>query len=197
MATQKKNPESKVTIEDLLALKRHEKPSADFWNGFDQELRRKTLQTFARQQSITERVWQLLRKASVVVLPTGALAAAVLGVVLAAPVFTVSKDVREQNISAIQGTETTVANALEEADSSTLTFVATSDSRGGTVAAVGGNAQFVVDAYESSDSSPNYRKVRALENFQSGGGNSARYVADHLLGGSTIGVTGSTTMAHF
>ena len=39
------NPElrSKVTIEDLIRLKRAERPAAEFWAGFDRELRQKQL----------------------------------------------------------------------------------------------------------------------------------------------------------
>jgi len=40
----------KPTLEDLLKLKRHEKPSAEFWRSFDRELREKTLKTVVHQQ---------------------------------------------------------------------------------------------------------------------------------------------------
>jgi hypothetical protein len=40
------NPPPKVTLEDLLRLKRHERPRPEFWSRFDQELRSRALRAF-------------------------------------------------------------------------------------------------------------------------------------------------------
>ena len=57
-----KSPQSKpITVEDLLRLKRHEKPSAGFWNDFDRELHQRTLQAFVRRDSTGfAQFWQLI-----------------------------------------------------------------------------------------------------------------------------------------
>jgi hypothetical protein len=47
---------NKVTVEELLQLKKYEKPDDKFWNKFDRELQRKTLQTLVKPTSIRERI---------------------------------------------------------------------------------------------------------------------------------------------
>ena len=42
---------SKVTIEDLLHLKKSERPSADFWTGFESELRQKQLSALVEKRA--------------------------------------------------------------------------------------------------------------------------------------------------
>ena len=42
----------KITLEEVLRLKRREKPSAEFWEQFDRELRRKTLRAL-----VDEKLW--------------------------------------------------------------------------------------------------------------------------------------------
>lgn len=49
--TLNKNPNSKVTIEDLLRLKRAERPSAEFWHTFERELRQKQLAALLEKRS--------------------------------------------------------------------------------------------------------------------------------------------------
>ena len=43
MASFNKSPDIKITLEDLLMLKRDEKPPVEFWEGFERELHQKTL----------------------------------------------------------------------------------------------------------------------------------------------------------
>ncbi len=43
MASFNKSPDKKITLEDLLRLKRDEKPPVEFWEGFERDLHRKTL----------------------------------------------------------------------------------------------------------------------------------------------------------
>lgn len=43
MASFNKSPDKKITLEDLLRLKRDEKPPIEFWEGFERELYQKTL----------------------------------------------------------------------------------------------------------------------------------------------------------
>lgn len=66
----------KVTIEDLLKLKRLEKPSDAFWNRFDRELQEKTWSALVAKVSIWERFQHVGRK---VLMPVAAACLFVLG----------------------------------------------------------------------------------------------------------------------
>lgn len=195
MANLKKNPESKVTLEALLVLKRHEKPSKEFWSEFDRELKRKTLQKLAHQATTAERIFGLLRKASAVMMPAGALAAAVMAFYVTGSTVLVTEKGslgQPEYAASAEVSRASVANA------DFITIASVSDrSEAQAMAVADGRAQFVMDAFEANDSTPNFRKVRALESFQSIGSNSARYVADHLIGGATAGANVSATLAHF
>lgn len=48
----------KVTVENLLKLKRHEQPSGAFWNQFDRELEKKRLQAMVTRESFPRRLFQ-------------------------------------------------------------------------------------------------------------------------------------------
>lgn len=52
--------DSKVTIEELLKLKKHEQPDDAFWNRFEKDLQRKTLKTLIKQPSFKEKFIGLL-----------------------------------------------------------------------------------------------------------------------------------------
>lgn len=66
----------KPTLEDLLRLKRHEKPSPEFWKSFDRELRERTLKTVVCEQRLSfSRVVRQVRK---IFAPTFPVAAAAL-----------------------------------------------------------------------------------------------------------------------
>ncbi len=45
----------KITLEEVLRLKRREKPSAEFWDQFDRELRQKTLRALVEEKSWPQR----------------------------------------------------------------------------------------------------------------------------------------------
>ena len=44
MDQNRQNSDSKVTIEELLQLKKHEQPDEQFWNRFEKDLQRKNKQ---------------------------------------------------------------------------------------------------------------------------------------------------------
>lgn len=54
---------AKVTIEDLLKLKRLEKPSEAFWNRFDRELQEKTWEALITKVPLGERLQRIWRVA--------------------------------------------------------------------------------------------------------------------------------------
>jgi hypothetical protein len=66
----------KPTLEDLLKLKCHEKPSPEFWKGFDRELREKTLKMVVHQQRWN--IFEVLRAARQCLAPAFPVAAAAL-----------------------------------------------------------------------------------------------------------------------
>lgn len=66
-------PRPRVTVEDLLRLKRAEKPGADFWPRFDSELRQKQLAALVEHRRWWENLPQLLVRRAYV--PIGAAAA--------------------------------------------------------------------------------------------------------------------------
>jgi hypothetical protein len=63
---------SKVTIEDLLHLKKSERPSADFWTGFERELRQKQLSALVQKRAWWRDLPQLIARRAY--LPIGATA---------------------------------------------------------------------------------------------------------------------------
>jgi hypothetical protein len=55
------NPPPKVTLEDLLRLKRHERPGAEYWERFDRELRARALRSFVQPEPLLARWSRALR----------------------------------------------------------------------------------------------------------------------------------------
>jgi hypothetical protein len=86
MADTHKAPHKEIKVEDLLRLKRAERPDANFWNNFDRELHQRMLQTLVKKDP-----WyvQVLRAASGRIAQTTAIgaAAAFLALVLVRPAF--------------------------------------------------------------------------------------------------------------
>ena len=66
-------PQSKVTLEDLLRLKRAERPVPEFWAGFERELRQKQLAALVDRRPWWQAVPQFLARRAY--LPIGATAA--------------------------------------------------------------------------------------------------------------------------
>ncbi len=66
------NHRSKVTIEDLLHLKRAERPAAEFWTGFERELRQKQLAALLEKRPWWQDLPQLFARRAY--LPVGATA---------------------------------------------------------------------------------------------------------------------------
>lgn len=77
--------ESKVTVEDLLRLKRAERPPAEFWAEFDAGLRRKQLVAMVERKSVWHTIAGGLTRWTWVGLPAGAVAAAAFAWVVVRP----------------------------------------------------------------------------------------------------------------
>ncbi len=55
------NTAPKISLESLLLLKREEKPSKEFWDNFDRDLRQKTLQALVHQEPWYTCYWHFIR----------------------------------------------------------------------------------------------------------------------------------------
>ena len=66
-----------VSIDDLLRLKRSEKPNRQFWDQFDHELHQRMLQTLVKKESWYLQVWNRLTSINGLTQIAGSIAAAV------------------------------------------------------------------------------------------------------------------------
>lgn len=118
MDNQNRNSEKKVTLEDLLKLKKAEKPDDIFWESFDKQLKEKTLQTLVCKPSLSSRISHIshavlahLKPA----IPVGALALLTIGL------FTYSQ--RPTHLQFSQPPQVAVANpSLSTSDTSFANF---------------------------------------------------------------------------
>ncbi len=100
------DPRSRVTVEDLLRLKRAERPDPEFWNKFEVELRQKQLAALVERRRWWQSLPQLFVRRAYV--PIGA--AAVLTVSLVSVrTFTPSTMVPQEDLRALQSQVATTA----------------------------------------------------------------------------------------
>ena len=92
--------EKEVKVEDLLRLKRAERPSEVFWNTFDRELHQRMLQTLVKKDP-----WyvQVLRGVSGRIARTAAVAAAVLAAVVMRPALVDQTQANEAHLAHKEG----------------------------------------------------------------------------------------------
>ncbi|MGJ3241585.1 MAG: hypothetical protein ACFE0O_01305 [Opitutales bacterium] len=82
MGSPDRHNQSSVSLDDLLRLKRHEKPAPEFWDRFEQDLQRKTLKAAMEQQSLRHTLGRGLLLAMKPLLGTGAAALVAFGLYL-------------------------------------------------------------------------------------------------------------------
>lgn len=75
-----RNSHKQVTLQDLLKVKKLEKPDEDFWENFDQELSQRTLKTIVYKDTIRSRLSQCLLFVLKPIFPLTALALLTLGI---------------------------------------------------------------------------------------------------------------------
>lgn len=61
MALENHNTVPKISLESLLLLKREEKPTKEFWDNFDRDLRQKTLQALVHQEPWYAFYWHFIK----------------------------------------------------------------------------------------------------------------------------------------
>jgi hypothetical protein len=139
-----------VSVEDLLRLKRHEKPDAAYWERFDRELHQKSWQALAKPRPAIS-IWSGLRAFGgkfVPALPLSAAAAFVVVLSLnyfpsytptspAAPVYAAAAPVYAEAATPVAGMAEDFAGGAHQA-----TFVV-GQFDGGSAAPVGGNVTLV------------------------------------------------------
>lgn len=138
---------SKVTVEDLLRLKRAERPDAEFWSKFEVELRQKQLAALVERRPWWQSIPLLLNRR--VYLPVGATAALAFTLVSLryAPTQVAHVDATEQ------ARETTVASTVAEPRHDMVASVASTQPRVANVVATE-NQPPVVAEVQLSDRLP-------------------------------------------
>lgn len=162
-----------LTVEQLVQLKRLEKPSLDFWNGFERELQQKQLQALMRPS-----VWARIRAtlsaprhslASLVAVITGCAAALVAGISLLIVVDENQRDPAATSVGQSQA-------SAERSDGSEM-FASAHPGEAGS----GRQADpfFVVDALRPDEKTPEpFRTVAVPETLVGISDDSAYYVVN-------------------
>lgn len=166
MADTNNAQQKEVKVEDLLRLKRAERPNQAFWNTFDRELHQRMLQTLVKKDP-----WyvQLLRGVSGRIAQTTAVgaAAAFLALMVVRPALVESTQVGNDAVFAQQSAET-ISNAPIEVVMSDLD--ASLDS--------GMIADYQIEAISSSSIDSTYTKEYSLDSFEVASYGSDAYVMD-------------------
>ena len=115
MAKHSNDPQTDINLEDLLRLKRAERPSGEFWSDFDRDLNQRKLQTLVKKdpwylqvlRGLTGRMSQSVGIAA---------AAALVAMLVVRPVFvsTVPAGVSVADSAALESAATPVAVAVAE-----------------------------------------------------------------------------------
>jgi hypothetical protein len=74
MSNTTNQPEFKITLEEVLRLKRSERPPAEFWDRFDRDLRQKTLRALVNEDPMARRFLSPIISRILVAVPVSALA---------------------------------------------------------------------------------------------------------------------------
>lgn len=101
------NQRPKITVEDLLRLKRAERPAAEFWDKFERELRQKQLTALLEKRPWWQELPQLLGRRAY--LPVGA--TAILAFTLVSVKYYVPMQVAQADSTAAAGHALTVDNS--------------------------------------------------------------------------------------
>ncbi|HAV14241.1 MAG TPA: hypothetical protein DCX06_12225, partial [Opitutae bacterium] len=60
MSNHTHDSQKEVKVEDLLRMKRSERPDEAFWGQFDQELHQRMLQTLVKKDPVHLQIWRTL-----------------------------------------------------------------------------------------------------------------------------------------
>lgn len=184
----------KVTLEQLLKLKRCEKPDAAFWEQFDRELQQRTLQSLVRDPSL----WRQLSDRFVHARPAifSATACLLFGFLVLLD-FYKPASVQSEFVSNPLPPPLPHQTISEQKQDEAMSLPPAPTLSQGASFASTGQARFVVDSLSHEQENGQYRKVMASEGL-SFAVEGVRYVADPLSGGAAARVFASTpSLQHF
>lgn len=162
-----------VTVEALLRIKRNERPSDDFWNGFENDFERRRLHALLERDTLRHAFWNPSLKAAMIGLPAV--------MILAVSAFWLQS---RDHLGMVQSV---AEEQVEPLEVSSLASV--DEDTGGTdfgssaLALEGGrvSSQFVVDAIESDASlRMNFQKVLYTPALHLSAPTGSSYVRDSL-----------------
>ena len=167
------NTENKVTVENLLKLKKHEKPSEDFWNKFESSFEQKRLNALLDRPSLFHRLTQGLLRFSLVGVPS------VAAIAFVAYLGQTNSLVTDNNSSEL----------VAEPSASELTVspqLANTGSASGNQFLEKSNSRFVMDVMVNSQPATNFRKVLYNTSLpRSGAQDQMRYMDNSIRSSSS------------
>lgn len=167
-----RNKSSEVKLEQLLELKKHERPSSEFWESFEKSFERRRLNALVEKPTFSERWIRPLIKLLGVAVP----ACTALAFYFAYQVDSGNASHRD-GISRQAMAMSLTSNDYEEATQSSGSSSAAPDLQIMTA----GIPRFVTDAFSNRNSeSKHFRKVLYTPSLKSNTGQSAVYVEDPL-----------------
>jgi hypothetical protein len=87
MGSEEQENRKEITVENLLALKRAERPDNEFWESFDSELKAKTLQTLVKRESWGVRLYHRVAQRTAPIAAVGTAAVLALSFLVRMPAF--------------------------------------------------------------------------------------------------------------
>jgi hypothetical protein len=165
-----------VTVEQLLRLKKAERPDAEFWEGFDRQMQQRVLQTLVnRRRGVARRVLGYVTPMRHALIPGMATLLVVGGVVLQSP-----------GRAGLAETPAAAASIKAEPMAMVMRVEASMPRRNFDAPAdAAANRRFVVDSLRAESQASGYMKVMATEAFNIPIATSTRYVADPLTGSAS------------
>lgn len=183
MIDQEKVKETKVTVEDLLQLKRKEIPSGDFWDSFDASLRQKSIKALVRETPRRRHLIPVALKWGV-----GALSASTVTMLSFSYVVSHQKvevapaEVLVQTPVSVKSTTPFAANATQEPTFNT----------------VPSHASFVVDVLNPLSDQTKYKTIQTAQKLTLNNSGKTRYLGDVVPAASFKSVLASTpSFDHF
>ncbi|MGJ8637958.1 MAG: hypothetical protein ACSHYA_01075 [Opitutaceae bacterium] len=114
MSDLKNDSQKEVKVEDLLRLKRAERPDDAFWGDFDQELHQRMLQTLVKKDPLHLQIWRTLSGRFTQSLGV-ACAAVFLGLMVVRPAFIGTTTAEISSVASVEAVATTEAVVVEVA----------------------------------------------------------------------------------
>jgi len=189
----KEQPETKVTVEDLLKFKRQETPGHDFWDSFDCSMQKKTIKALVSEKPQHRRWAPILLKWSMGVVPvTGAAVFSLSMFLNKVPVVGVAEN-NAQTLAPVAAVQVdasdvaVVANAKESKENQ-LTELST----------LASNSNFIMDVLNPFDGQKRYKTVQAVKNISIEQSSHTRYSGDTIKpSGFTAMLASAPSFDHF